>query len=98
MARCGVVTTTYHPSPARTPSFMQQRHDDDKPASYFLENPLAASLKAAQKQRLYVVEGRVWRAYGPFLVNKIVDDLSKHLLDAAGSREEKQRIGGKTLG
>jgi iron complex transport system substrate-binding protein len=61
------------------------RNDDGKPASFFLENPLISQLKAAQAKRLYVVESETWRAYGPFAVNRILDDLSKYLLEAAAT-------------
>ncbi|MCU0532548.1 MAG: iron-siderophore ABC transporter substrate-binding protein [Hydrococcus sp. Prado102] len=61
---------------------------DDEPqsVSFFLKNPLLSSLKAAQNKRLYVVNGYIWRAYGPSVIDKIVDDLSKYLLKAIENR------------
>lgn len=56
--------------------------DGPQPESFFLKNPLIYSLKAAQNKQLYVVNGHIWRAYGPSVINKIVDDLSKYLLQA----------------
>jgi iron complex transport system substrate-binding protein len=55
---------------------------DYKTESFFLKNPLISSLKAAQNKRLYVVEGHRWQAYGPSVINKIIDDFSKYLLKA----------------
>ncbi|MCU0534284.1 MAG: iron-siderophore ABC transporter substrate-binding protein [Hydrococcus sp. Prado102] len=54
--------------------------DDGRPKSFFLKNPLLSSLKAAQNQQLYIVDGNIWRAHGPSVINKIVDDLFKYLL------------------
>ncbi|MEH2290106.1 iron-siderophore ABC transporter substrate-binding protein [Nostoc sp.] len=55
----------------------------DKPASHFLQNPLIASLAAVKNNRAYVVEQAIWYApYGPLGMNRLLDDISKHLLEA----------------
>ncbi|MCU0527805.1 MAG: ABC transporter substrate-binding protein [Elainella sp. Prado103] len=63
---------------------------DRQPEAFFRKNPLISSLRAAQEQRLYVIEGHVWGTYGPSAINKLIDELSKYLLKAGANIEEKQ--------
>jgi iron complex transport system substrate-binding protein len=49
-----------------------------------LDKPLIASLNAVKNGRAYVIGGQdVWDVYGPFGVNRLLNLLSKHLLEAA---------------
>lgn len=57
-------------------------NSDHQPEAFFLKNPLISSLRAAQEQRLYIVDSRAWGAYGPSAINKLIDELSKYLLEA----------------
>jgi iron complex transport system substrate-binding protein len=52
---------------------------DGKPNSFFLENPLIASLDAVKNNRVYFVSAEKWDANGPLGVNRILDDLFKYL-------------------
>lgn len=57
---------------------------DRKPASYFLENPLIASMSAVKNGRIYIVGSRdEWDVYGSIGVNRLLDFLTKYLLKAA---------------
>lgn len=51
-------------------------------ASSLFQNPLIASLKAVQNDRAYVVDPALWYAYGPLGINRLLDDIVKHLSDA----------------
>ncbi|KAM3102121.1 ABC transporter substrate-binding protein [Phormidesmis sp. 146-12] len=53
---------------------------DNKPSSYFLQNPLIASLKSAKNQQAYAVGADTWFPYGPLGVDKLLDELSSYLL------------------
>jgi iron complex transport system substrate-binding protein len=55
---------------------------DNKPSSYFLQNPLIASLKSAKNQQVYAVGADIWFSYGPLGVDKLLDELSKYLLSS----------------
>jgi iron complex transport system substrate-binding protein len=52
---------------------------DGKPNSFFLENPLIASLDAVRNNRVYFVDAEAWSANGPLGVNRMLDDLFKYL-------------------
>ncbi|AFZ33000.1 periplasmic binding protein [Gloeocapsa sp. PCC 7428] len=54
---------------------------DNKPLSYFLQNPFISSLKAAKAQRLYAVDPTIWMPYGPLGMNKLLDELPQYLLE-----------------
>ena len=47
--------------------------------SFFLENPLIASLEAVKNDQVYFVDTDKWTASGPIGVNRILDDLFKYL-------------------
>lgn len=53
---------------------------DNKPSSYFLQNPLIASLQSAKNQQAYAVGADTWFPYGPLGVDKLLDELSSYLL------------------
>ena len=50
-----------------------------KGESFFLENPLIASLEAVKNNRVYFVDPDKWSANGPIGVNRMLDDLFKYL-------------------
>ncbi|MBW4645802.1 MAG: iron-siderophore ABC transporter substrate-binding protein [Goleter apudmare HA4340-LM2] len=52
---------------------------DNKPSSFYVQNPLIALLKAVQNKRAYMVDPTIWGGNGPLGVNKILDDLFKYL-------------------
>ncbi|KAM3091328.1 iron-siderophore ABC transporter substrate-binding protein [Phormidesmis sp. 146-35] len=55
---------------------------DRRPVSFFLEHPLISSLKAAKNGRIHIIDGReVWDVFGPIGVNRLLDRLSKYLLE-----------------
>ncbi|NJN39167.1 MAG: hypothetical protein HC790_11340 [Acaryochloridaceae cyanobacterium CSU_3_4] len=64
--------------------------DDGEPRYFLLNNPLIASLQAAQNQQLHVVDREIWLASGPLVINKFLDDLPQYLLKAATDFELKQ--------
>lgn len=53
---------------------------DNKPSSYFLDNPLISSLKSFKNQQVYVIDAAIWAPYGPLGMNKLLDDIPKYLL------------------
>jgi iron complex transport system substrate-binding protein len=53
---------------------------DNKPSSYFLQNPLIASLKSARNKQAYTVTANTWFPFGPLGVNRLLDELSQYLL------------------
>jgi iron complex transport system substrate-binding protein len=53
---------------------------DDKPASFFFQNPLISSLKSVKNNHAYLVRADVWWAYGPLGINRLLDEFSKYLL------------------
>ncbi|MDV2998231.1 MAG: putative siderophore-binding lipoprotein YfiY [Chroococcidiopsis sp. SAG 2025] len=55
---------------------------DNKPPSFYFQNPLIASLKSVQNKTAYVVDPVIWEAYGPLGMNKLLDEISKYLLQA----------------
>ncbi len=50
-----------------------------EPESFFLENPLIASLDAVKNKRVYFVDPSKWSANGPIGVNRMLDDLFQYL-------------------
>jgi iron complex transport system substrate-binding protein len=56
---------------------------DGKPKSFFLENPLIASLNAVKNNRVYFVDAEKWSANGPLGVNRMLDDLFEYLPEDA---------------
>ncbi|MEG3880949.1 ABC transporter substrate-binding protein [Microcoleus sp. herbarium7] len=52
------------------------------PRTYLIENSLITSLKAFQNGRFYIVDLAAWMGYGPSAWNRILDDLSKYLLES----------------
>ncbi|NJK52179.1 MAG: hypothetical protein HC936_03940 [Leptolyngbyaceae cyanobacterium SU_3_3] len=52
---------------------------DDKPKSFFLDNPMIASLNAVRSNRAYFVDTSRWDGNGPLGVNRILDDIFKYL-------------------
>ena len=52
---------------------------EKKTQSFFLENPLIASLDAVKNNRAYFVDAHIWSTNGPLGVNKILDDLFQYL-------------------
>jgi hypothetical protein len=54
---------------------------DNKPSSYFFQNPLISSLKAFKNKRAYIVKSDTWWSYGPLGMNKLLDELPKYLLE-----------------
>jgi iron complex transport system substrate-binding protein len=52
---------------------------DGKPRSFFLENPLFASLNAVRNNQVYFVDTDKWGANGPLGVNRMLDDIFKYL-------------------
>ncbi|MEM6612990.1 MAG: iron-siderophore ABC transporter substrate-binding protein [Cyanobacteria bacterium P01_C01_bin.72] len=50
-----------------------------EPESFFLENPLIASLDAVKNNRAYFVDPDKWSANGPIGVNRMLDDLFQYL-------------------
>lgn len=54
---------------------------DNKPSSYFLQNPLIASLKSARNKQAHIVKADTWSTFGSLGVDKLLDDLSKYLLE-----------------
>jgi iron complex transport system substrate-binding protein len=64
--------------------FILNTHSEAR--DFLLEKPLIASLNAVKNGRAYVIDGQdVWDVYGPSGVNRLLDILSKHLLEAAQS-------------
>lgn len=57
----------------------------DKSAAYFFQNPLISSLKAVKNDQAYVVDPALWYSYDPLGMNRLLDDISKHLLEAIQS-------------
>ena len=55
---------------------------DNKPSSYFFQNPLISSLKAAKNKRAYIVKADTWWSYGPLGMNKLLDELPQYLLES----------------
>jgi iron complex transport system substrate-binding protein len=55
---------------------------DNKPSSYFLQNPLITSLKSAKNNQAHIVTADTWFPYGPLGVDKLLDELSKYLLSS----------------
>lgn len=52
---------------------------DGEPNSFFLKNPLIASLDAVKNNLVYFVNAETWSANGPLGVNRMLDDLFKYL-------------------
>lgn len=57
---------------------------DSKPSSYFLQNPLIASLKSSKNQQAYAVGADTWFPFGPLGVDKLLDDLEEYLVNEKG--------------
>lgn len=53
---------------------------DNKQPSFYFQNPLIASLKSVQNERAYVVDPVIWKANDPLGMNKLLDEISKYLL------------------
>jgi iron complex transport system substrate-binding protein len=56
---------------------------DGEPQSFFLDNPLMASLNAVKNNRAYFVNAETWSANGPLGVNRMLDDLFKYLPESS---------------
>lgn len=54
---------------------------DGKPKSFFLQNPLIASLNAVKNNRAYFVKTDKWHPGGPLGLNRMLDDMLKYLLN-----------------
>lgn len=52
---------------------------DGRPNSFFLDNPLIASLEAVKNNQIYFVRADTWSANGPIGVNRMLDDLFTYL-------------------
>ncbi|MEM1255625.1 MAG: iron-siderophore ABC transporter substrate-binding protein [Cyanobacteria bacterium P01_H01_bin.21] len=52
---------------------------DRKEISFFLENPIIASLDAVKNNRVYFINADTWSANGPLGVNRMLDDLFQYL-------------------
>jgi iron complex transport system substrate-binding protein len=52
---------------------------ENNPESFFLENPLIASLNAVKNNCVYFVDAETWSANGPIGVNRMLDELFKYL-------------------
>jgi iron complex transport system substrate-binding protein len=53
------------------------------PLESYLKHPLWAALNSVKSRRIYEVKPDVWATFGPMGVNRILDDLYKHLVIAS---------------
>ena len=56
---------------------------DRQGSSFYFQHPIFGNLMAIKNNRAYVVSQEDWRGFGILGVNKILDDLFKHLPNAA---------------
>ncbi|MGF1570664.1 MAG: ABC transporter substrate-binding protein [Nodosilinea sp.] len=65
-------------------SFSKSLNFFNEPVNSLLEKPLVATLKAVKNKRAYVIDGQdTFDVYGPSGVNRLLELLSRHLLEAA---------------
>ena len=53
---------------------------DNKPESFFLQNPILSQLEAVKNNQAYVVDIAVGHPHGPLGMNRLLDEIPKYLL------------------
>ena len=61
--------------PEYAPDILLIMDYENNPESFFLDNPIIASLDAVKNDLVYFVDPETWSANGPLGVNKMLDDL-----------------------